>query len=191
MKSDVYKSIQSQDIPAILEDVERFGEYAKLNHQDSMKLRLLAEEMFSMTDRLLSKYDSEFWVQNEKGQFELHLKEWASMGKDQREKLISVSSDQKNARNKGLFGKLSGMMEALIDNGADATLVDPFYHMGVMSCEDYAEAWSMRAYEKAVPHEQRKEDWDGLEKSILLHIADDIVVGVRGDVMEIIVKMKF
>ncbi len=191
MKSDVYKSIQPKEIPGILEDVERFGEYSKLDHMDTMKLRLLAEEMFSMTDRLLSKYDSEFWVENDKRHFELHLKEWASMDREQRDKLISVSSTQSNARNKGLFGKLSGMMENLIDNGADAPLVDPFYHMGMMQYEGYAEAWSMRAYEQALPAAQRQEDWDGLEKSILLHIADDIVVGVRGDVMEIIVKVKF
>ncbi len=192
MKSDVFKLIKREEIPNVLSEVERFGEFCGLTHLDAMKLRLLAEEMFTLTERTLTAYDSEFYVEHEKGEFSLHMSKWAYMNRDQRDKLISVSSTQQNARNKGFFGKLAGMMESIMEPSEGTEIAhDSFYAMGAFPHEGYAHTWSLRIYEAAIPAEERETEWDGLEKSILMHVADDIVVGARGDALEITVKVTF
>lgn len=194
MKSDVFQGVRAADIPRVLQAVEEFGGFCKLAHVDCLKLRLLAEEMFSMTERLLENYDSEFWVENNGKAIQLHLKEWAAIDKDQMQKLISASSDQKNAKTKSLFGKIVNVLEQVVSGSSDVmvnTYGYDFYNVGMVPSDHFTTAWSMKAYEDAANAEMRQHDWDGLEKSILAHIADDIVIGVRGDVAELVVKVTF
>ncbi len=196
MISDVFTDVGAEKFDEVLEAVEAFGTFSKLNHLDAMKLRLIAEEMLGMAERLLAHYDSEFWVESEGKSFQLHLKEWAAIDREQREKLVSVSSLGKNAKSKGIFGKIVSALENALEDSASVTDqnygVDMgFLNMGAVPAAGYAYAWSMRAYEGASPADARKSDWDGLEKSILAHIADDIVIGVRGNVAELVVKVAF
>lgn len=194
MKSDVYQGIRQTDFPRVLGAVEEFGSFLKLGHVDCLKLRLLAEEMFGMTERLLENYDNEFWVENDGKTIQLHLKEWANIGKEQKEKLLSAASDQKNAKTRSLFGKIVGVLEQVVAGSSDVmlnTYAYDFYNVGMIPSDHFTSAWSMKAYEDSANAEMKQHDWDGLEKSILAHIADDIIIGVRGDVAELVVKVTF
>ena len=43
----------------------------------------------------------------------------------------------------------------------------------------------------AADSEEKKEAWDELEKSVITKIADDVIVGIKGRKVDIIVKKAF
>ena len=47
----------------------------------------------------------------------------------------------------------------------------------------------MKQQKERLSHDS--EEWDQLEKSIVAKLADDVIVGVRGKKVEIIIKKKF
>jgi hypothetical protein len=55
--------------------------------------------------------------------------------------------------------------------------------------------WSLLQYKSMVEqekqHKQSSEAWDELEKSIVANIADDVKVGVRGDIVEMTIIKRF
>ena len=53
----------------------------------------------------------------------------------------------------------------------------------------YSYKWSLDNYRNAVSKE--KEKYDELEKSIVANLADDVVVGIKGKQVEIVVVKKF
>ena len=64
-----------------------------------------------------------------------------------------------------------------------------YYTMGMVSEPPYySSAWSLVKYKEA---EKNEDEWDELEKSIIANLADDVVVGIKGKKVDIIVKKKF
>ena len=60
----------------------------------------------------------------------------------------------------------------------------------VISCESgYVYSWSLHNYKNA--DEEKEDEYAELERSIVAKLADDIVVGVRGKNVEIVVKKTF
>ena len=53
----------------------------------------------------------------------------------------------------------------------------------------YIYSWSLFNYKTAV--EEKKDEYAELERSIVAKLADDIIVGVRGKNVEIVVKKSF
>ena len=58
---------------------------------------------------------------------------------------------------------------------------------------DFSSVWSLRQYQDGVraDNEQGSAEWDELERSIIVHVADDVLVGVKGNNVSIIIKKKF
>ena len=173
-----------RNIPAEAEKVAVFNE---LSHKKMLRLRLLAEELIGMMSQLVKYGDGEFWIENEGEKYELHIKLINKESVD-REKLLSVSSTGKNAAAKGIMGKLICAVEYMIDERskvADAQY--DFYGMGMMQYGDYA-AWSLMNYRNNVDEASNEEAWDELEKSIIANLSDDVVVGIIGQNINVIVK---
>ena len=53
----------------------------------------------------------------------------------------------------------------------------------------YIYSWSLFNYKTAV--EEKEDEYAELERSIVAKLADDIIVGVRGNNVEIVVKKSF
>ena len=49
----------------------------------------------------------------------------------------------------------------------------------------------MNYYMNAVPHEESKKVWDGLEKSIIANFADDVIVGVKYNCVDVKITKTF
>lgn len=192
MKSDTYVITPDTSVEALLAEVERVALFCKLKLSDAMKLRLLAEEMLLLTERLLRASESEFYVENDGTKFSLCLNVRAMMDAAQKEKLLSVSFTQQNAANKGILGKIGAVFESMLvgtelpyDMNYDA------YTAAAMGDGHYTALWSLQSYQKTVSEEKKQEDWDGLEKSIIANMADDVTIGVRWNRAEMIVKISF
>ena len=195
MKSDICNlSPNVASLEAILAETERSASYANLDKKQTLRLRLLAEELVGMIPELLSFGTGSFWIENNDKLFELHtlLTPNSTMTSEKREKVLSVAKNGKNAAAKGIMNKIRLAAEfMLIDYSEVAAFTNPeceFYAMGATTSPVLpVSMWSLNAY-RTKSAQEKGEKWDELEKSIIANIADDVIVGVQGKKVEIIVK---
>lgn len=197
MKSDTY--ILSGDVATIEKALNGAEEIAalRLSEKDRRTLRLLCEEIIASVSNTLDKYNGEFWVESEGRAFEIHLRARADIARDAKASLIDMATTKTNTAPKGILGKL-GLM---VDNLLSADDIDPALmatiplgmHGNLMTMADPmgpALTWTMNNYLKATADE-KKDDLEGIEKSIIERIADDVVVTARSNRVDIIVQKNF
>ena len=207
MKSNICKLNEDLTcLKVVLAEVEKVTTYNGLEDKKALRLRLLAEELCGMLPGLVENFEGRFWAENEGEVYELHVELKADdMDIDLREELISVSKSGKNAAAKGIMGKIRAVAETMLLAASDPTLqalpAGEFYdyhgyNMGFgyinPPCVDeagYMCSWSLFNYKTAV--EEKKDEYAELERSIVAKLADDIIVGVRGNNVEIVVKKSF
>ena len=194
-----------QGVGEALNEVERTAACHNLGKKETLQLRLLAEELLGMVKELLGVCEVRFWVEQEGRKYELHVEAEIdkAAGSELQRKLLSVSSTGQNAAVKGIMGKIRSVVETMMaDSDMSRVPVSCLhYGMGAMSCvpvrfeSDYDREWSLNQYRQNVEKEKEeggeKEDWDELEKSIVANLASDVVVGVKGKKIDIIVKKTF
>ena len=193
-------------LEAVLAEVEKVTTYNGLEDKKALRLRLLAEELCGMLPGLVENFSGDFWAENDGDNYELHVELKAEdMTFELRDELISVSKSGKNAAAKGVMGKIRAVAETMLIAAFDPTVSIPTgeyydyhgYNMGfgyidpTIAVETgYIYSWSLYSYKAAV--EENEEDaYAELERSIVAKLADDIIVGVRGNNVEIIVKKSF
>ena len=207
MKSNICKLNEDLTcLKAVLSEVEKVTAYNGLENKKALRLRLLAEELCGMLPGLTQNFSGEFWAENEDDDYELHVELKADdMNLDLRDELISVSKSGKNAAVKGVMGKLRAVAETMLLAASDSTLqtlpagefydyhgynmgfgyIDPTIAVGT----GYICSWSLYNYKIAV--EEKEDEYAELERSIVAKLADDVIVGVRGKNVEIVVKKSF
>ena len=195
-------------LKTVLSEVEKVTAYNGLEDKKALRLRLLAEELCGMLSGLVENFSGEFWAETNDNNYELHVELKAQdMTIELRDELISVSKSGKNAAAKGVMGKIRAVAETMLLSVFDSNLPVPlptgeFYdgrgfnmNLGyidpALSAEiGYEYSWSLYSYRAAI--EGNEDDaYDELERSIVAKIADDILVGIRGKNVEIIVKKSF
>ena len=208
MKSNICKLNKDLTcLEAVLSEVEKVTVYNGLESKKALRLRLLAEELCGMLPGLVENFSGKFWAENDEDNYELHVELKAEdMSLGLKDELVSVSKSGKNAAVKGVMGKIRAVAETMLLAAFDPTL-PPLpageyrdchgFNMGfgyidpsVSYDTEYIYAWSLCNYKAAV--EEKEEDaFAELERSIVAKLADDIIVGVRGKNVEIIVKKSF
>ena len=209
MKSNICKLNKDVTcLEAVLSEVEKVTVYNGLEDKKALRLRLLAEELCGMLPGLIENFSGDFWAENNGDNYELHVELKADdMSIDLRDELISVSKSGKNAAAKGIMGKIRAVAETMLLAAFDPTLspplpADEFYDghdfnisfgyidPAIAGETGYVYSWSLYSYKAAV--EENEEDaYAELERSIVAKLADDIIVGVRGNNVEIVVKKSF
>ena len=195
MKSEVYKITEDgASLGILLKESEKTASYANLNKKQTIKLRLLAEEMITMLPELLSFNKGEFWTECNGKTVELHvsLVPYENLTAEKREKILSVSSDGKNAAEKGIISKIKIAVEfMLIDYENCYSSAPAFFAYGVGGDINARPGiWSLDTYRNKAKKDN-DEKWDELEKSIIANIADDVIVGLQENKVEITVKKSF
>ena len=178
----------SLKIDDVYAEIEIAAVKSALLPREANVLRLLAEEMFSMTVNLAENADCSFRVWNSKKQFELRLRAKAKISPESKRNFISVSSKKENVLAKGLLGKIRSAIDDYISDDVHKDDCLLFYP-DAMNVYEYV--WSLNEYMQHTPPEKQKEDWDGLERSILVNVADDIIIGVDSGQVEMTVKKSF
>ena len=208
MKSNICKLNKDLTcLKVVLAEVEKVTTYNGLEDKKALRLRLLAEELCGMLPGLIENFSGEFWAENEGDDYELHVELKADdMNIDLRDELISVSKSGKNAAAKGIMGKIRAVAETMLLAAFDPDLAPMAapgefydYHgynmgFGYIAPEMEAElgciyTWSLFNYKTDV--EDKEDEYAELERSIVAKLADDIIVGVRGKNVEIVVKKSF
>lgn len=184
-----------EGLQSILSEVEKVTAYNGLPKKEALRLRLLAEELTGMLPELVQNFDGEFWMQNDGNAYELHVElSVAGMSKEKKDTLIRLSAKRKNASATGFMGRIREIAENMLLFSEDSDYAfDSYQYMYDYSMDlQYSYAWTLDHYvEKNKLREQKTEEWDELEKSIVASLADDVIVGVRGRNVDIIIKKAF
>ena len=200
MKTDVIVvSSKGSQMETALNQVDKVAAYKGLSPKDALHLRLLAEEMMAMMRSITGETQGKFWIEDEDGTYELHLQAATRMTSTKREKLLSTATSGKNESARTFMGKLRDFFERGADEDIAAhtspLLMPGMYEHSSTPTLDWE--WSMTQYERALSSAVDRKDenalkaWDELEKSVVAHVADDVKVSIRNQVVEMTIIKKF
>lgn len=181
----------------VLLEVEKMSNYAELPKKQALRLRLLAEELVGMLPELVKNFEGSFWIQSKGNQYELHVELLVdSLSKEKKAALIEVSANKKNAANSSFMGKIRDIAENMLmrseEDLGEVYITDQEYLSDYQSFDyHYTYAWTLNNYVSHKQENSENEKWDELEKSIVAKLADDVIVGVRGKNVEIVIKKEF
>ena len=184
---------------------ENFAWQIKLDKRDTLRLDLLVEETLGMVKTMLEEFYGQIWFVADGKSCEIHFEATADMNADKKEDLLSVSSTGKNAAAKGFMAKLGEIITRTMrsagktmDAYGQETMKYGIIHTPEMMATnpDMLTVWTLQTY-RADLNQARNDDgaaeeaWDELEKSIVAKLADDVVVGIKGDRIDLVISKKF
>lgn len=184
---------------------ENFAWQIKLDKRDTLRLDLLVEETLGMVKTMLEDFYGQIWFVADGKDVGIHFEATANMNAERKEDLLSVSSSGKNAATRGFMAKLGemisgamrGMGRTMDAYGAETMKYGVVHSPQVLGGNpDMLTIWTLQTYRSDLD-QARAEDGgaeaalDELEKSIVAKLADDIVVGVKGDRIDLVISKRF
>ena len=177
-------------------------EELEVSPKDAVHLKLLFEETVGMLKAMTTDFRAEMWFEKYKNVCCLKLTAKTLMNVDKKQDLLSVSSDKGNEAVKGFMSKISDVVENGLLNYSEVMKLQQQYGTGYVSfgsmgiygimegSSDPGIMWSLSDYRESLETDQEndpsaKEAWDELEKSIVASLAKDVLVGVKGDRIDI------
>ena len=191
MKTDVITvSSKGLGLDEALAQAGKVAEYKRLAPVDALHLRLLAEEMMSMVSSIIGDLEGKFWIEEENGEYRLHLSTVTLLDSRQRTQLVSASTSRRNEARLGIMGKIRAFFEPLPIEETPAYLLDAID----VDSKSGDLTWSLEAYRQRIRKREdagAQADWDALERSVVSHIADNIQVSIRGYDLELVILKRF
>lgn len=193
-------------IEKAMNEAGRFAKYNDLGDEESLYLTLLTEEMLGMVKGIAGEFEGYFWLEKEDDEYRLKLRADTYMDREKKKKLIALSASGKNESTVGIMEMIKSVLlgglekeeeiETLQNEYDDGTVM--YGSLGMRGADDLDATgfeWSLLQYRSMVEKEKEKQKslgaWDELEKSIVANIADDVKVGVRGDIVELTIIKHF
>ena len=184
---------------------ENFAWQMKLDKHDTLRLDLLVEETLGMVKTMLEDFYGQIWFVGDGKRCEIHFEATADMDADKKDELLSVSSTGKNAAKLGFMVRLGEMISGALrgagrtmDAYGQETMKYGIVNMPelISSVPDMTPIWTLQAYRSDLTQARlddgaAEEAWDELEKSIVAKLADDVVVGVKGDRIDLVISKAF
>lgn len=203
MKTDVILISSTGDgMQTALEQTEKAAAYRGLTAKETLRLRLLAEELFGMLKTIVGEKDAKYWIEADGKAFSLHLSMRARMNTDLREALLDASTTGRNEAAKGFMGRLRDIIMQMDEADADtAGTLYGYIHSDTGSFEapmgvgmhQVLSSWSLQEYRASVSqHRETEADkWDELEKSITAKLADEVKIYIQSSTVEMVIEKAF
>ncbi len=201
MKTNVIRvDNEGNGMTEALNEVEKFAAYQSLDGKQALRLRLLGEEMMGLVRGIVGQFEAEFWAEGENGKCELWLETHVLAAGEMRDELLKLATDGRNFAARGVMGKVRCVLQSFLVSNAAASE----YLGGIGSAMAYGDVpgygfdqmWSLCAYRNWVGKSigsdaEAREDWDELEKSIVAKLADEVLVGVCGQRVQLVIRKAF
>lgn len=203
MKTDVIPiTPDGEGISEALAETEKAAAFRGLDRKQTLRLRLLAEEMTGMLKTIVGPAQLRYWVESEKTAFSLHLTTKTQMTHELRSTLLKTSTSGENAAAKGFMGRLREIFTGMCESDDPALAAEYGYsYVDVTNYDASLDVspnallygWSLCAYRNAVSahRDEQKEQWDELEKSITAKLADEVKIFIRGNTVEMVIEKQF
>ena len=203
MKYTVKISGTGEGMKDALDLTEKTAAALVLSSRETLRLRLLAEEMLNMVLTIAGDISADFGLDHEGQDCRLTLSAKSELDYQKRRDLLSASTTGKNTARLGIMDKIRGMFEAGLYGMEEGFALQAKSGVGMFGygmldiadagMSDAIYAWSMQKYRTELEAERDNDSdaWDELEKSIIANIADEVSVGVRKDGVELVVHKNF
>ncbi len=183
-------------IQEALELTERTAEAGWLNRQETLRLRLMAEELLGLMRSVTGEQEAVYRIVQNNRDYELRLTADVHLTKEIRERLLSVSTSGENAASAGFMGKLKEMIDVFLLPGDERPSLLSVGLMAMGSPGGYRTGnetynWSLKKYREEVEARNDAEASGELEQSIVASIADEITVRIEGTEAEITLFKSF
>lgn len=176
MKSDVILiDNQGKGFDDAVRQTKKVAEFRGISPKDATRLQLMTEEMLSMARSVTGEMVASFWIESEDTAFELHMTTKTIMDREKRYMLISSSSSRKNEAANSFLGKLRNAFEEAMTADAD----HDYFDLPIELQADLA----------GRPIDSP--EWDRYEQSVLLRLADNVKISIRGGLVNMTVSKKF
>ena len=190
-----------------LAKIDRDIKTLNLGRRDSLHLRLLAEETLGMLKLMAGDFTSLLWIEKDDKEARIHLvAKTEDMDIDTKKELIAVSTSGKNAKAKGLMGKIGEVFENSLLHYENIVELEREYGVGTIDPAaagsmntDYMTAWTLEQYRMSMRQEDVDRDFawseeesepnDIFEKSIVGSLAKNVIVGVKKEDVEMTIIM--
>ena len=207
MKSDVFMvNSDAGRMAAARYATEEFAADLGLERHDTLRLSLLVEETLGLVKGLVDDFYGRLWFESQGRRCEIYLEATADMNADRKEELLSVSKTGRNAAAKGFMAMVRDVVSSAMhsfgrtmnDYGREVArygAVNPASVSG-FAVDAMVPIWTLETYREGLS-EQNVQDSDvdearnELEKSIVGKLADDVIVGVKGDCIELVIVKDF
>lgn len=176
-----------------LQTVEQASEQAGFSREQTNILRLLTEEMIAMTTDILQECKGSLWMEWEGTACELHLTAVAPMEEAAKAAFIEASRAKANTPVKGLKNRISALLAGMLSsvNSPELYAAMSAGFVGGIPSMPSMRTWSLAAYAENQKQDQKDAELEGVEKSILTGLADDVVVSVKNNWVELVVRKAF
>ncbi|MDR0974276.1 MAG: hypothetical protein LBL80_01135 [Ruminococcus sp.] len=196
MVSDKYSFSSRTDSANIPRRFEEYGKFCGLSPTNARILSLLSEEMVGMVKAILPEFDAVIHAQNENNRFEIILSVDAIIKSKEYDELLKASDGKNSAFGKGLLGKIGDMFVTwavnLNDNPAPMMSYTGMEMGSGISMVNGFEEWSMKMYLENLEEGRKPEvPDDGLERSIIVNLADDCKMSVKSSSVVMTVVKSF
>lgn len=184
-----------KDLGLILKECEKVAVYNELSNKQSLQLRLICEDIDGMLPKIIDDFEGAFWIDFENGECKVNISiQFAKFTSAKKKELLNLAKDKKNASVNGFFSKIGAAIEEffLDEENAKAMgmMADCRHDLAMEQHIDYSYYWTLGQY-KTTATKKKVEEWDELEKSVILSIADDVIVGVKGTQADITIIKNF
>ncbi len=178
------------NIGVLIAAVEAFGEKMGASPKEQRTLTLLAEEVLSLLNSIVYVQEGCFFIEKDGSDYHIQLTGKANLDEETQMMLVESSSDGKNKSYEGVSGKIFRVIDSFFTQEAceAMTMASMQAQMGGYT-PVYGTSWSLSQFYEITKEDT--EEWDGLERSILLKLADDVLVGARGDKVNITIIKSF
>ena len=187
---------------------EDFARSAGLSARDTLRLNLLVEETLGMVKAMVEEFYGQLWFSGEGKRCEIHLQATSEgVTGDTKDALMDLSRTGKNVLTKGFMAAVGeflgdvirGMgrgMDGYCEGMAASYGPMPMGGAGGPVVYDMTPVWSLQSYRSELDRRRETDaeagqTWDALEKSIVARLADDVVVGVKGARIELVIVKEF
>ncbi len=179
--------------------------------KDTLHMKLIMDETIGMVKEMTGDFDALMWAERYNDECCVKVIGNTKMDADKKYDILSLAPSRKNSLVEGFTGKIRDLIETGLLNYDSVMKLNQKYNgnmVNVMGLGLYNEAsavmmplefagvtWSMGEYKENVASnkdssEEIKAAWDELERSIVASVADDIIVGVKKNKVQITIVYK-
>lgn len=156
-----------KDLEKVFEKAEKYALHHEFDAKKTNTLRLLSEELIGFSREITGDAVGKFWIEGNRNKVHVCLRVKTELDADARREYLDLSTSGENAAVSTFMDSIRDLIETHALDGTKATL-------------------SYSRYK-----EQSGAADDDLEKKIIMSMADDIKVGIRGSEVEITVLKIF
>jgi len=173
-----------------IKEAENYCASLNIDKKSQNGIRLIAEELLGIVSSILETTDGTFWLEIVDGKIRVNVKAKSVLSFSTKAVLNSISSDEKNADYVGMSGLIRRVFDTMMfafDSNSNISSLDLNSQsnlIGTFSVNEFdanSMEWSMEKAKDLILLEEKADEWDHLEYSVLKVLAENIIVGYRHD----------